>query len=303
MRIKDVEQFIGIKSKNIRFYEKEGLLSPQRNSENGYREYSEDDIKLLQEIKLFRKLGISIEDIRALLASEIELKEVLKQQTSVYDNEINSLLESKALCQNMIARDVQLNKIDTDGWLSQIEALEQRGVRFMNINSDEIIRFLPEKFKMPYYEAIIKDGQVDGELLEDIIKYIEDIYRRKVDAEELLVDILKKTDTNEREKLLSIMKESNKELFSKMSKSIYDFEDIVNIDEEIIKGAFNQFNAQTIVKASLGASPMVNDFLRRIFPSISFEKERTLISDGPIPLSEVVSAQETLVNAINMNMD
>ena len=33
MKINQVEQLVGITKKNIRFYEKEGLLSPERNSE------------------------------------------------------------------------------------------------------------------------------------------------------------------------------------------------------------------------------------------------------------------------------
>ena len=48
MKINEVEKIIGITKKNIRFYEKEGLLSPCRNKENGYREYNEDYIKKLE---------------------------------------------------------------------------------------------------------------------------------------------------------------------------------------------------------------------------------------------------------------
>lgn len=36
MRINEVEALVGITKKNIRFYEAEGLLTPRRNSENGY---------------------------------------------------------------------------------------------------------------------------------------------------------------------------------------------------------------------------------------------------------------------------
>ena len=44
MKINQVEQLAGITKGNIRFYEKEGLLTPGRNSENGYREYTEADV-------------------------------------------------------------------------------------------------------------------------------------------------------------------------------------------------------------------------------------------------------------------
>ena len=63
MRINEVETIVGITKKNIRFYEEQGLLEPKRNLENGYRNYNESDVRTLQIIKVFRKLGISIEDI------------------------------------------------------------------------------------------------------------------------------------------------------------------------------------------------------------------------------------------------
>ena len=37
MKINEVEALVGITKKNIRFYEAQGLLSPRRNSQNGYR--------------------------------------------------------------------------------------------------------------------------------------------------------------------------------------------------------------------------------------------------------------------------
>ncbi len=45
MKIKEVEQMVGITKKNIRFYEEQGLLSPKRDKENGYREYDEADVE------------------------------------------------------------------------------------------------------------------------------------------------------------------------------------------------------------------------------------------------------------------
>ena len=63
MKINEVETRVGITKKNIRFYEEKGLLNPERNSENGYREYSDEDVAMLQKIKLLRQLSIPIEEI------------------------------------------------------------------------------------------------------------------------------------------------------------------------------------------------------------------------------------------------
>lgn len=50
MKIKQVEELVGITKKNIRFYEEQGLLEVKR-AENGYREYS------LNDVNVFRKSG------------------------------------------------------------------------------------------------------------------------------------------------------------------------------------------------------------------------------------------------------
>ena len=55
---------MGITKKNIRFYEDQGLLKPHRNSQNGYREYGPREVEQLKQIKLLRKLGVPIEEIR-----------------------------------------------------------------------------------------------------------------------------------------------------------------------------------------------------------------------------------------------
>lgn len=62
MTIKEVEKKLNITRANIRFYEKEGLLEPKR-CDNEYRDYSEDDLKRLEKILLFRKCNISIENL------------------------------------------------------------------------------------------------------------------------------------------------------------------------------------------------------------------------------------------------
>ena len=72
MKINEVEAIVGVTKKNIRFYEEQGLLFPRRNSENGYREYGEKEIAELRRIKLMRKLGVPIEEIRQMINSIYE---------------------------------------------------------------------------------------------------------------------------------------------------------------------------------------------------------------------------------------
>ena len=63
MKINQAAELAGITSKNIRFYEDQGLITPARDSINGYRDYSMEDVEQLCRIRLLRMLGISCENI------------------------------------------------------------------------------------------------------------------------------------------------------------------------------------------------------------------------------------------------
>lgn len=68
--INQVEKITGVSKRNIRFYEKEGLLLPKRNSENGYRVYDESDIWRIKVIKMLRMLDMPLEEIKKVLEEE-----------------------------------------------------------------------------------------------------------------------------------------------------------------------------------------------------------------------------------------
>lgn len=63
MWIGDLAQRTGTTPRALRFYETRGLL-PARRSANGYREYDEDDLRLVREIVTLRDIGLSLEDTR-----------------------------------------------------------------------------------------------------------------------------------------------------------------------------------------------------------------------------------------------
>ncbi len=79
MTIKDLETRTGMDRGTIRFYEKEGLLSPERKT-NGYRDYSDEDAVALEKIAFLRQLGLSIEIIRAVQTGELPLGVALERQ-------------------------------------------------------------------------------------------------------------------------------------------------------------------------------------------------------------------------------
>lgn len=63
MKIGQAAQLTGLTISNIRFYERKGLLEPERNDQSKYRNYSEQDIRRLKQIILYRKMNMPIEKI------------------------------------------------------------------------------------------------------------------------------------------------------------------------------------------------------------------------------------------------
>lgn len=67
--ISEASKICKITKKAISYYEQQGLLD-LKCSENGYRNYNEDDIAILKEITIYRKLGLNVPDIKLILTSE-----------------------------------------------------------------------------------------------------------------------------------------------------------------------------------------------------------------------------------------
>lgn len=80
MNAKQAEQLTGISRRNLRFYEQQGLIHPNRNSENDYREYSEQDIETLKLIRALRMLDAPLEDISSCLRREMTITELSVKQ-------------------------------------------------------------------------------------------------------------------------------------------------------------------------------------------------------------------------------
>ena len=96
MKINQVEELTGVTKKNIRFYEEQKLISPQRNPANGYREYSMEDVKQLSRIKLLRKLGIPIESIRKMESGEMKLDDCMIKRVHELKETVQSAQRDRA---------------------------------------------------------------------------------------------------------------------------------------------------------------------------------------------------------------
>lgn len=138
MKINQVEELVGITKKNIRFYEEQGLLNPDRNPENGYREYSLDDVKCLLKIKLLRKIDVPIEEIRKLERGNVSFEECMQTQRDRLESEKSNVELMIGLCTKLESEVKDFDLIDAQVYLDELHKLEKGGAVFMDLTKNDV---------------------------------------------------------------------------------------------------------------------------------------------------------------------
>ena len=143
MKINEVEALVGIPRKNIRFYESEGLLAPRRNSENGYRDYGGAEVSVLLQIKLMRKLGVSLEEIRRMQNGTHTVGDGMRRHLVTLERDRDNLEQAIRLCAGLTDRQERLGDLDAGSILKEMEDMEQGGATFQNKQKRDVrIRYL-----------------------------------------------------------------------------------------------------------------------------------------------------------------
>lgn len=102
----EVQNKTGLTRKAIEYYEEKGIIDPVR-LENGYRDYSEKDVEILEKVALFTKLGLNLKEIREIIFDEGNLSSVLR--TRQYELSVE---EKKKEILEMIVKGADKSKID-----------------------------------------------------------------------------------------------------------------------------------------------------------------------------------------------
>ena len=101
MRIGEIESITRLSAGTLRYWEERGLVSFGR-SENSYRDISDETIALLEKIKLFRRLGIAIADIKLWKDNIISERELLSARRLELEADSRSNLDQRKLCEELL---------------------------------------------------------------------------------------------------------------------------------------------------------------------------------------------------------
>lgn len=136
MRIQEVEQLVGVSKKSIRYYEEAGLLSPARESGNGYRSYGEADVRALRTIRLLRRLDVPVDEIRRLQTGQLTLADCMQRHMIALAAQARSRTQLREVCAQVARSGAELDTLDVAAWTQELDALEQGGVRLPDPDRD-----------------------------------------------------------------------------------------------------------------------------------------------------------------------
>ena len=135
MKIKELENLLSISRSNIRFYEKQGLFSPERK-DNNYREYTNQDIEVLKKIIIFRKMGFTVEEIKLIQNNDLPFAEAIANAQRRIEDEIEQLNGSLKLIKQVAQENLSFDEIDIDEHWNTISESEKSGEKFVDICKD-----------------------------------------------------------------------------------------------------------------------------------------------------------------------
>ena len=133
MKISEAAKLTGMTVSSIRFYERKGLLLPERESGSKYRDYTEADVQRIKQIFLYRKIGISVETIELLLKGKANLREVLAEQKRLLEEQITELKGASELCK-LVMKETEIPENEKlEEYLNYVYQEEKKGGRFAEV--------------------------------------------------------------------------------------------------------------------------------------------------------------------------
>ncbi|MEE3497174.1 MAG: MerR family transcriptional regulator [Butyrivibrio sp.] len=132
MTIKEVEEILEVSRATIRFYEKEGLITPQREG-NRYRDYSDADVEKLKKIIIFRKVGLSVSDIADLFDGTIAADSVFEDTLKNLREQMKELQGSINLCKKIKDDSPEIDSFNPEIYWNYIDEEEKKGNAFLDI--------------------------------------------------------------------------------------------------------------------------------------------------------------------------
>lgn len=189
MLIHEAANRCNITKKAVQYYVEQELIFPDV-LENGYKDFSEPDVKLLKQIVLYRRLGLNIGEIKRVFENSNDIKGILYQRTLELEKEKVKcdLLKRLEAGVHIESLEQEINNINSNMIIIKrlMDLFPSYYGKFISLNFS---RYLTGKIEteeqMIAFNEIIAffDNAPDIELPIDLQKYMDD-YLEEYSSEE-----------------------------------------------------------------------------------------------------------------------
>lgn len=176
MNIKVVSEKTGLTKRAIKYYESEGLISPSKNSENNYREYSEKDIVKLNLISALRLLDISVADINSVITGNVSIPDIMEKALIRIDDSMQKLEKSRLIIKTIIDKGMQDYDTAGENIIRLRETLEFSMDEKKEFVSSILLRKFPGRFGQVFvaqYEPFLNITIDDEQKKETWLKLVD----------------------------------------------------------------------------------------------------------------------------------
>ena len=125
------------------YYDNVGVLSPSGRSESNYRLYSENDLKKMDRIMLFRSAGLSLDAISTLLGKKGgDLNSAFEGRLTSINNEIQGLRNQQQVILKLLesqSSEKNSRVLTKEKWVAILKAsgLDEKGMRNWHIEFEK----------------------------------------------------------------------------------------------------------------------------------------------------------------------
>ena len=180
MLINELAKSCNITKKAVQYYVEQGLLNPVI-LENGYREFSEDDADKLERIVLYRKLDLSITEIKEVFENVDAINGILHQRTLELEKEKikQEYLKRIAAGEDIQSLEKAIHTLDADTVIIRrlMAMFPSYYGKYISLNFSRYLTGKVEtKDQRKAFEEIIEffDNAPELELPEDLKQYLDE---------------------------------------------------------------------------------------------------------------------------------
>lgn len=202
MLINEVAKSCDLTKKAVEYYTEQGLIYPNI-LQNGYRDFSEQDIEILKQIALYRRLGLSISEIKSVIADSNDLKSILYKKTLELEQEKAKQDILQKLCngESLEKLEQEINNINSKSIIIKklMDLFPSYYGKFIGLNfSRYLTGRIETNEQMEAFKEIIDffDNVPDIEIPKELQEYLDAYLAKYSSEEETINSIIQEKDKN-----------------------------------------------------------------------------------------------------------